>query len=107
MRMPAGDEAVVAALNRDRRRPTCDAGFYAAQRLALDDWRRWVEGEGVASARMQLARAAATPAQAGQGSIIRRFRQAVGAVLIAAGRNVQGTASPVADPDSDGAVPAV
>jgi hypothetical protein len=98
-----GDEAVTGAFRRDGRRPVCDYGFDAAQRLALDDWRAWVADQGEAAARLELARAA-QPAT-GPGpivAIIPRLRQAIGAALVAAGRRVQGATAPGANPDVGG-----
>lgn len=100
-----GDEAVAAAIRRDGRRPTCDYGFDAAQRTALDAWQSWIADQGEASAQLEETRAARPTTRPGHlAALIPKLRQAIGAALVAAGLRVQGMATPGASPDAaDGA----
>jgi hypothetical protein len=72
-----------------------DFGFYAAHRLAHDDWRDLAAGEAEAARLLAETRALSRPGrstfrQRGPAAFVVSLRRTIGAVLIAAGRRVQG-----------------
>jgi hypothetical protein len=85
--------------------PVCESSFFAAHRLAREEWHAWVADQAATARLVAEAKAArgsdrAAARPRGLAAAVAALRRAIGEVLIGAGRRVQGTASASAAPEA-------